>query len=91
MERKTYACPEEAYAIANSWTVIKTNYESELLGKKVTRVDLDFKGDQPRLMSVFWNNDDQQVGVMGFDLTQKMLLDSPEGEKFTPSNSLVNF
>jgi len=83
METITYTNPEKAYGLMNQWTRMKTSYKIQFQGKKVTKIDIQFKRDQPRFASVHYKTDTSR-GIAYIDLSKKILLDKPE------KNSLDN-
>ena len=65
-----------AFKIMNSWTHLQTRYETQFIGKDISRVDISFKGEQPRIAAVHYTSG-LFVGTEYISLAKKGLLDSP--------------
>ncbi len=77
MRTQRYENPQKAYDEMNQWTRIKTLYEVQFQGKKVTHVDIMFDGEQPRSAVVHYKTWISTSSDF-VDLTAKLLLEKPQ-------------
>ena len=72
MKTRQYTNPGEAFKIMNRATDIQTSYETQFLGKEITRVDVHFDGDKPLAASVHYKTR-TCIGIESIDLSKKLL------------------
>ncbi|MBU2612329.1 MAG: hypothetical protein KKB62_01250 [Nanoarchaeota archaeon] len=67
MKVKIYSNPKEAYEFMNSWTQIKSSYETQFHGKNVNEVKIIMQRGVPRLSFVHYKTDFGE-GIQTIDL-----------------------
>ena len=77
MESKTFTDFKEAYEFMNSWTQIKTSYETQFQNKNVGEVKILMDNNNPKFAYVYYKKGIHK-GMDIIDLTKKILMDKPK-------------
>lgn len=77
MTSKFYTNPKEAYEFMNSWTQMKTSYETQFKGKEIKVIKILMEGEKPTIAMVHYEKGIHK-GMDTIDLSSKIPLSKQE-------------